>query len=256
MATQIQLRRDTEANWLQFDPVLADGEPGYDKTNHLFKVGNGVDPWSALRPLGEGGGTGTGGIEEAPLDGAQYARQSGAWEPVATPLNLAFEFDKDPIKSDSTGKLHLTELGELMLPERDRNGVLVTPFLDLVKIGTNLLVSRASDRRDWWALAITAEAQLDDWGSSLMVEKIAEGGGISDKDKVELQVIAAAPEVSSSVVTELRKQLEHEREQRRVLEFQLRSVFSVMSKTAQNKLRGVFPEGGNDPDQEWNGGDY
>jgi hypothetical protein len=48
VTTQIQIRRDTAANWESVDPVLADGEIGYDTTSSQFKVGNGVDGWSSL----------------------------------------------------------------------------------------------------------------------------------------------------------------------------------------------------------------
>ena len=48
MTTQIQIRRDTTANWGSVDPVLAEGEIGYDTTLSQFKVGNGADSWSAL----------------------------------------------------------------------------------------------------------------------------------------------------------------------------------------------------------------
>jgi len=48
MATQIKLRRDTAANWASEDPVLAQGEPGYDTTNGILKIGDGSTIWSLL----------------------------------------------------------------------------------------------------------------------------------------------------------------------------------------------------------------
>lgn len=48
MATQIKLRRDTAANWASEDPVLAQGEPGYDTTNKILKIGDGTTIWSLL----------------------------------------------------------------------------------------------------------------------------------------------------------------------------------------------------------------
>jgi hypothetical protein len=44
----IQLRRDTAANWSASNPVLSDGQPGYDKTNGLIKIGDGVTAWNSL----------------------------------------------------------------------------------------------------------------------------------------------------------------------------------------------------------------
>ena len=45
---QIQLRRDTAANWASNNPVLASGEPGYDITNRLQKIGDGISAWNDL----------------------------------------------------------------------------------------------------------------------------------------------------------------------------------------------------------------
>ena len=48
MATQIKLRRDSAANWALEDPVLAEGEPGFDLTNNILKIGDGTTIWSLL----------------------------------------------------------------------------------------------------------------------------------------------------------------------------------------------------------------
>lgn len=48
MAQQIQLRRDTSANWASIDPILAEGEMGVDTTLNKIKIGNGVTVWSLL----------------------------------------------------------------------------------------------------------------------------------------------------------------------------------------------------------------
>lgn len=47
-------RRDTAANWASVNPVLADGEAGYDKTNRLIRIGDGTSHWSALPNFGSG----------------------------------------------------------------------------------------------------------------------------------------------------------------------------------------------------------
>ncbi|HZJ99787.1 MAG TPA: hypothetical protein VFC79_07260 [Tissierellaceae bacterium] len=49
MATKIQLRRDTEANWDTNNPVLASGEIGIATDQDLFKIGNGIDAWNSLK---------------------------------------------------------------------------------------------------------------------------------------------------------------------------------------------------------------
>jgi hypothetical protein len=48
MASQIQLRRDTDTNWASANPTLAPGEVGYDTTNNKIKMGNGVTAWNSL----------------------------------------------------------------------------------------------------------------------------------------------------------------------------------------------------------------
>lgn len=51
MADTIKLRRGTATQWSTANPVLADGEPGYDITNDQIRIGNGVSAWSGLDPL-------------------------------------------------------------------------------------------------------------------------------------------------------------------------------------------------------------
>lgn len=51
MAVQIQFRRDTATNWSSNNPVLAIGEPGFDTTNKVMKIGDGTNTWTALPEL-------------------------------------------------------------------------------------------------------------------------------------------------------------------------------------------------------------
>jgi hypothetical protein len=48
MATVIQLRRGTAAEWTAANPVLAAGEPGTEVDTGKFKTGDGVKTWTAL----------------------------------------------------------------------------------------------------------------------------------------------------------------------------------------------------------------
>jgi hypothetical protein len=64
MATQIQLRRDTAANWTSNNPILAEGETGIETdslgtSNVLKKIGNGIDDWNTLPYESTGGGGGS-----------------------------------------------------------------------------------------------------------------------------------------------------------------------------------------------------
>lgn len=46
--TVIKVRRDTAANWISTNPVLAAGEMGLETDTDLFKFGNGTSAWTAL----------------------------------------------------------------------------------------------------------------------------------------------------------------------------------------------------------------
>ena len=49
MATKIQIKRDTAANWAANNPVLSAGEPGLETDSGIVKYGNGVDSWADLK---------------------------------------------------------------------------------------------------------------------------------------------------------------------------------------------------------------
>lgn len=48
MAVQIQIRRDSAADWTSNDPTLALGEIGYETDTGKFKIGDGSTAWTAL----------------------------------------------------------------------------------------------------------------------------------------------------------------------------------------------------------------
>ena len=48
MAVQIQMRRDTAANWETNDPTLAAGEWGLETDTLKFKIGTGSATWDNL----------------------------------------------------------------------------------------------------------------------------------------------------------------------------------------------------------------
>lgn len=47
----LRIRRDTAAVWTATNPILADGEPGFEKDTGRLKIGNGVTPWRSLPVL-------------------------------------------------------------------------------------------------------------------------------------------------------------------------------------------------------------
>ena len=54
MATKIQIRRDTAANWTTNDPVLSVGEQGFETDSNKMKIGDGTSAWSALEYVAGG----------------------------------------------------------------------------------------------------------------------------------------------------------------------------------------------------------
>lgn len=49
--TIFQIRRATEAEWIEHNPLLALGEPAYSYDIQRLKIGNGKDRWSNLKYL-------------------------------------------------------------------------------------------------------------------------------------------------------------------------------------------------------------
>jgi hypothetical protein len=45
---QFKLRRDLSHRWIKINPVLAEGEPGYETDTGKFKVGTGHTSWTDL----------------------------------------------------------------------------------------------------------------------------------------------------------------------------------------------------------------
>jgi hypothetical protein len=48
MAVKIQFRRDTASAWATVNPILSQGEAGFEFDTGRFKVGNGLSPWNSL----------------------------------------------------------------------------------------------------------------------------------------------------------------------------------------------------------------
>ncbi len=60
MAYRIQLRRDTSTNWFSNNPILLQGEFGYESDTGFAKIGDGSTAWSSLSYFGGTGPTGPG----------------------------------------------------------------------------------------------------------------------------------------------------------------------------------------------------
>lgn len=94
MATRMQQRRGTAAQWTSADPILEAGEIGFESDTSKFKMGDGVNQWSDLDYF----------INESAIstdiDGAISDEEKGANNGVAT--------------LDSTGQVPLSQLGNLI----------------------------------------------------------------------------------------------------------------------------------------------
>lgn len=58
MASIIQMRRDTAANWTSNNPTLANGEIGFETDTYSMKIGDGTTVWASLAYFTGGAGTG------------------------------------------------------------------------------------------------------------------------------------------------------------------------------------------------------
>jgi hypothetical protein len=52
---KIKFRRDTAAAWTEANPVLAQGEPGFEHDTGLLKIGDGATAWTNLDYASGGG---------------------------------------------------------------------------------------------------------------------------------------------------------------------------------------------------------
>lgn len=77
--TLIQYRRDTAANWLSVNPVLASGEPALETDTNKYKIGDGTRTWSLLPYQGSGSGVPDGGTTGQVLAKVSSTNGDVAW---------------------------------------------------------------------------------------------------------------------------------------------------------------------------------
>jgi hypothetical protein len=63
---RVKLRRDDSYQWARFNPVLYEGEPGYERDTKRLKIGDGITPWNDLPYFVPRSG------EEAPVDLSEH----------------------------------------------------------------------------------------------------------------------------------------------------------------------------------------
>jgi hypothetical protein len=129
MASKIQLRRDTAANWTSINPILSQGEPGYEIDSRKIKYGNGSSVWNDL-PYFKGD-TGNLSLDEYTISGdADITVRSGSTE-----------FWKLDLKPDTRGGQQNPILTSVL---HDNEGDIVSisvlyeeNFIEIVKIGSD-----------------------------------------------------------------------------------------------------------------------
>ena len=75
MADRIQQRRDTAARWTQFNPILLEGETGYELDTDQYKVGDGVNAWNSLPYRGDPCVDQIGSSQTTPMSQAATTRE-------------------------------------------------------------------------------------------------------------------------------------------------------------------------------------
>ena len=107
MSTQIQIRRDTTANWESANPVMAEGELGYDLTVENFKVGDGTSAWMDLEY--SGGGDDLWVASEPDQFGQRIAKFSDQLDNPDDARNFFIRYYTDPEQGTKSNSLINTE---------------------------------------------------------------------------------------------------------------------------------------------------
>jgi hypothetical protein len=85
--SKILIRRDLAANWTSANPVLGDGEQGYETDTRKMKIGDGITNWINL-PYFSGGASGGETGPTGPTGPTGATGPQGATGPVS-----AYSFD-------------------------------------------------------------------------------------------------------------------------------------------------------------------
>ena len=214
MATRIQLRRDTAANWAEANPALAMGEAGFDVTNNQLRIGDGERNWNALTPL-----------DGSNIDLSIYATQSALNTETATRAAADLQHTEDieglqlqidaineggggPGGGGPDGPIALIYRGTtywpstlaqgdamahpddatLFLPTLDLNGFDLETFLDeFVNAGTTFLITEVADKNRWVHFEATGSPQNQNWGRNIPTTRI--GGKFAIREDREVSMV-------------------------------------------------------------------
>ena len=99
MAQRIRIRRDTSANWEQYNPVLSLGEQGYVTDTGQLKIGDGTTAWNSL-PYYRGFFTAN---METKLNGIE----TGAEKNIIKSASIKKSSTAVPISPDANGNINI-----------------------------------------------------------------------------------------------------------------------------------------------------
>lgn len=89
MAVRIQIRRDNATNWTNNNPILAQGELGYDLDNGNFKIGTGSVAWANLPYFATKDKVGLANVQNFNIATQNEAETGTSNELYMTPLRTA-----------------------------------------------------------------------------------------------------------------------------------------------------------------------
>ena len=105
---QLQIRRDTAANWFTQNPILASGEIGINTDTYQYKIGNGTQPWNLLPYAGFQGITGPTGISVSNGTGSTGSTGSRGSTGDTGPTGIGSTGPTGPTRTGITGFTGLT----------------------------------------------------------------------------------------------------------------------------------------------------
>lgn len=107
---QLQIRRDSLANWVSNNPVLASGEMGINLDTYQYKLGDGVKTWIQLPYAGIAGPTGAPGASVSTATGTTGATGSIGPTGLTGPTGISSTGTTGSVRVGFTGFTGLTGL--------------------------------------------------------------------------------------------------------------------------------------------------
>jgi hypothetical protein len=171
MSVQIQLRRDTAADWTSADPTLAEGEIGIETDSGRFKIGDGSTEWSSL----------------------PYVATQTQLQGVVMLSDTASQADADPGPGAFRWN-HATQSSatELYVNDATATSVDITAVLDSMGVDGWLYLQQLDDETKWQVWQVNALVASSDY-YALEVVLLAYGGALGDVKPVMCLFVPGTP---------------------------------------------------------------